>query len=61
MDLLKHKNLFEASEKGSSEWKLFRAVRDDVVDAYKVSAPRPATPRIIRYGAGRVLILKGAG
>ncbi len=61
MNLLKHKNLFAASsEKGSSEWKVFNAVRGDIVDAYKVSMPKLATPKIVRFGEGRLLILKQA-
>jgi len=61
MNISRHKQLFEASsEKGSSEWMAFNAVRGDVVDAYKVSAPKQVTPKIIRFGAGRLLILKQA-
>ncbi|HWO07296.1 MAG TPA: hypothetical protein VNM40_01790 [Candidatus Paceibacterota bacterium] len=60
MDLLKHKHLFEASEKGSGEWKAFNVVRGDRVSAYYVSAPRISAPKTIRFGAGRLLVLKNA-
>lgn len=61
MNLTKHKELFEASsEKGSVEWKAFKAVRGDLIGAYKVSMPKPITPRIVRFGTGRLLILKQA-
>lgn len=61
MNLSKHKQLFEASsEKGGAEWKAFNAVREDLLGAYKVSMPKLATPRIVRFGTGRLLILKQA-
>ena len=60
MNISRHKQLFEASsEKGSAEWKTFNAVRGDLLGAYKVSSmPKPVTPRIVRFGTGRLLILK---
>ncbi len=61
MNITRHKQLFEASsEKGSSEWMAFNAVRGDRVDAYKVSMPQTATPKVVRFGTGRLLILKQA-
>lgn len=62
MNIARHKQLFEASsEKGASEWIAFNAVRGDRVDAYKVSAmPKPLARKIVRFGTGRLLILKQA-
>lgn len=62
MNLLKHKHLFEAAEeKGAGEWSAFNATRGDVIDAYKVSAlPKQIVPKIVRFGTGRLLILKQA-
>lgn len=52
----------EPREKGQSEWQTFNAVRRDS-GAYTVSTfrtPAPSTPKIVRFGASRLLILKRA-
>ena len=60
MDLQNH--MFEQTAQGSGEWKAVQAVRGDHVNAYRVAQPKKhIVPRIVRFGTGRLLILKGAG
>lgn len=50
----------EPREKGQSEWQTFNAVHRDT-GAYTVSTfrtPAPSTPKVIRFGDSRLLILK---
>jgi len=49
-------------EKGHGEWQTFNAVRRET-GAYTVStfqSPASTTPRIIRYGGSKLLILRRA-
>ncbi|MFZ2886474.1 MAG: hypothetical protein WA021_01495 [Minisyncoccia bacterium] len=58
MDFKRH--MFSQSQ-GGGEWDVIRAVSGDHVNAYHVVQPKQHTaPRILRFGVGRLLILKNA-